>query len=102
LQVTMLSEHNFFMGLSENMSEGGLFIATHQLQPIGTMVDLKFQLPMRAEPLEVRGEVRWLRPFSQDVEAPPGMGVRFVNLTPEQNELIRAFLRSRPPIFYDD
>jgi len=102
LKITMLSEHNFFMGLSENMSEGGLFVATHDMQPIGTMVDLKFKLPMHDEPLEVRGEVRWVRPYSQDVEAAPGMGVRFVGLTAEQGELIRAFLRSRPPIFYDD
>ncbi len=102
LKVTMLSETNFYMGLSENMSEGGLFVATHQIQPIGTIVDLKFKLPMVEEPLEVKGEVRWVRPFSEDIDAHPGMGVRFLNLSDKQVQQIKAFLKTRPPIYYED
>src|SRR3954469_2560354 len=34
LQVSVLSEHNLYAGLAENLSAGGLFIATHQLQPV--------------------------------------------------------------------
>ena len=33
LEVTMESESNFYMGLTENLSEGGIFIATHMLKP---------------------------------------------------------------------
>lgn len=102
LKVTMISETNFYMGLSPNMSEGGLFVATHQIQPIGTIVELKFVLPMSDEPITVRGEVRWVRPFSADIEAHPGMGVRFVDLSEHDAARIRTFLKSRPPIYYDD
>lgn len=102
LNVTLVSEHNFFMGLSENLSEGGLFVATHQLQPIGTIVELKFQLPMSDELIEAKGEVRWVRPFSPDIDAPTGMGVRFVDLPERDANRIRSFLKSRPPIFYDE
>ncbi|MCU0693370.1 MAG: TIGR02266 family protein [Polyangiaceae bacterium] len=98
----MLSESNFYMGLSENLSESGLFVATHQIQPIGTIVDLKFELPFVEEPFELKGEVRWVRPYSTEIEGPPGMGVRFLELTDEQVGRIQGFLKSRPPIYYDD
>ena len=31
LDVSMSSEHNFYAGFAENLSEGGVFVATHSL-----------------------------------------------------------------------
>ena len=45
VEVTLSSEHNFFVGWSENISEGGLFIATHQLEPLGTKLELTLVVP---------------------------------------------------------
>jgi uncharacterized protein (TIGR02266 family) len=100
VQVGLQTEHNFYQGLSENLSEGGLFIATHQTMPIGTKIALNFALPSVEEPLKLEGEVRWVRDSSGSNM--PGMGIRFVDLSEETTNLIKDFIRIREPEFYDD
>ncbi|MFW6354989.1 MAG: PilZ domain-containing protein, partial [Verrucomicrobiota bacterium] len=76
--VTMTSDCNLYVGFTADMSEGGLFVATHELLPIGEVVDLRIDLGDGGEPVEVEAEVRWLRPVedaSEDVM--PGFGARF-------------------------
>jgi uncharacterized protein (TIGR02266 family) len=90
------------MGLTENLSEGGLFIATHQLQPIGTPVTVVLKVPNAAEPITIHGTVRWVRQYSETSDTDPGLGVRFEQLPSEHTELIRAFLAARTPLFHDE
>ncbi len=61
LAITLSGENNFYAGLTEDISEGGVFIATHRLLPIGTPVVMSFSLPHARKILEVHGVVRWLR-----------------------------------------
>src|SRR5688500_933521 len=49
-----------FMGLTENLSEEGVFVATRAPCAIGTSVDLIVGLPEQ-QILRVRGRVRWRR-----------------------------------------
>jgi uncharacterized protein (TIGR02266 family) len=102
LEVTMESETNFYMGLTENLSEGGLFIATHVLKPLGTQIEVSFKLPGASESLKLTGTVRWLREYSPTSDTSPGMGVRFEQIDQHQVEHIRAFLAARDPLFYDE
>jgi uncharacterized protein (TIGR02266 family) len=102
LEVTLESESNFYMGLTENLSAGGLFIATHTLRPLGTSVEVSFRLPGSAEPVTVVGTVRWVREYSDTSDTGPGLGVRFDDIAPQTTELIAAFLASRAPLFHDE
>jgi uncharacterized protein (TIGR02266 family) len=102
LEVTLESETNFYMGLTENVSEGGLFIATHVLKPLGTQIEVSFKLPEMSEPIKVMGTVRWVREYSDASDTSPGMGVRFEHLNTEQFEQIHRFLAARDPLFYDE
>jgi uncharacterized protein (TIGR02266 family) len=102
LEVTMESETNFYMGLTENLSEGGLFIATHVLKPLGTQIEVLFKLPEMSEPIKVTGTVRWVREYSDTSDTSPGMGVRFEHIDAEHTEQIRRFLAARDPLFYDE
>jgi uncharacterized protein (TIGR02266 family) len=112
-QVTLVGSDNFYMGLSENISEGGLFVATHALVPVGTRISLSFTLPGSGSPINVHGEVRWVRSpgatasedavFSgEDASLPSGMGIRFCELHPEDAKRIAKFLLKREPVFYDE
>jgi uncharacterized protein (TIGR02266 family) len=101
LEVTFNSEHNFFLGLTENLSEGGLFIATHQTMPVGTRIDLKFKVPSMETPCDAKAIVRWVRHYSEDIVDTPGMGVSFISIDPAVLAAIRSFLKARAPIFYD-
>jgi uncharacterized protein (TIGR02266 family) len=102
LDVTVTSEHNFYAGFVENMSHGGLFIATHQLKPVGERLEFSVHLADCEEPIRGLGEVRWVRVFSESSNVPPGMGVRFIDLDDESTARIEEFLSKREPMFYDE
>ncbi len=103
VEVTLKSEHNFYAGFSENISEGGLFVATDALQPVGTLIQIAFTLPKLKETFDLLAEVRWVRPASViDPEIPAGMGLKFINLDWDAEDSIADFVRARQPIFYVD
>jgi len=101
LEVSLESDSNFYMGLTENLSDGGIFVATHAIQPIGTVVALTLRLPTRAKPLTLGGRVRWVREFVDGLEGLPGMGIEFVTISEENARAIREFLVARTPLFFD-
>jgi len=104
VKVDLESDHNFYTGLTQNISSGGLFIATNALRKIGDRITLKFSLPGSAETLAVETEVRWIRENSalHKVEGATGMGVRLVNLSPAAAATIQKFVESRDSLYYDD
>jgi uncharacterized protein (TIGR02266 family) len=102
LEVGITSEHNFYAGFTENLSRGGVFVATHQLKPVGSSIELTITLPGSETPIRAKGEVRWLRSYNEQSDAPPGMGVRFLEVDPQALAAIDAFLRQREPLFFDD
>jgi uncharacterized protein (TIGR02266 family) len=100
LDVTLSSEHNFFTGFAENLSEGGLFIATHEYLDVGTELDVTFRLPGGRE-IASRARVCWVREYNPDsVGVSPGMGVQFLDLRADDQAAVLAFLRQREPMFY--
>ena len=100
--VNMASDSNFYTGFSEDISDGGIFVATYSLQPIGTSVELSFGLPGGFS-VNARGNVRWIRDiFDVDDQSYPGMGISFDELSTEDKALIEQFMRKRSPIFYSD
>jgi uncharacterized protein (TIGR02266 family) len=80
------------------LSDGGLFVATYSLHPVGTELELRLELAELCT-LELIGRVVWIRQGSED--APPGMGIAFHRLSLEQREAITQFLHERPALFYD-
>jgi uncharacterized protein (TIGR02266 family) len=101
LGVGFESEANTFTGITADLSEGGVFVATHSLPPIGSEVELRFSLPAGPE-LHTRGIVRWLRDSHDEMEsAPPGIGVEFSTLAARELTLIRAFIDQHEPPFLE-
>ena len=100
--VDFTSDNNFFAGFSANISDGGLFIATVNLLPLGTEVDVSFSLPS-GERIEARGVVQWVREVNDQLpDAFPGMGVQFAQLNPSAHAAIAQFLAQRDPLFFAD
>jgi uncharacterized protein (TIGR02266 family) len=101
VEVDFESDSHFYTGLSENFSEGGLFVATYAPRPVGTEIDLTLRLPGQVEPMRARATVRWIRDFSEASDAAPGMGLH-LHLDDDDLPRIRRFLSTRPPLFFDD
>jgi uncharacterized protein (TIGR02266 family) len=102
LDVSLGSDHNFYAGFAENLSGGGVFVATHALKPAGEIVELSITLPDSNAVITARGEVRWIREYNEASNVPPGMGIKFTQLGEGAEDAINAFLARREPMFFDD
>ncbi len=106
VEIGFETENNFYTGLTQDISTGGVFVATHNIRPRGERISLKFTLPGATTPFVVEAEVRWIREVSslsggrQDYSS--GMGFKFINLQPQVKAVIASFLKQRDSIFYDD
>jgi uncharacterized protein (TIGR02266 family) len=98
VEVSLDSESHFFVDLSGDVSEGGLFVATYRVLERGTVVLLRFCI--FGETLEVDGVVRWRRPAMDDL-ATPGVGVSFRDLPAKARTLIESFCQRRPAFYHD-
>ncbi len=100
--LNMNTDHQFYNGFSENIEEGGIFIATFDPKPVGAKVLVNFKLP-GGRPVAARGNVHFVREFNPLAsEMAPGMGVKFTEILPEDKKAIEEYLRKRAPLFYDD
>jgi uncharacterized protein (TIGR02266 family) len=89
----------FFTGLSLDISEGGIFVATYLEFAIGTKLQLCFELPDGTS-VEARGEVRWLRTEEMDGER-PGIGICFTDLPENARASIADVCARQPPLYVD-
>ncbi|HSO40765.1 MAG TPA: TIGR02266 family protein [Labilithrix sp.] len=101
--VDLFSENNFWSGLTMNMSDGGVFVATHNVVPVGTVLVLNLLLPFEKEPVITLAQVRWSRAYTGQADVPPGLGLQFVDTDTKSLAKIRKFVATmREPLFYDD
>jgi len=100
-----------FAGFDGEVS--GVFVATHDVLPRGTMVETVVCLPDGTR-FQTTGEVRFVRDERHDPDAEhgvdgtaddgrwPGYGVVFSAVPADAREALEAFGAIRPPLFYPD
>ena len=100
--IGLHSATQFFTGLSGDVSNGGLFVATWAPLPLGTDVTVAFVLP-GGHPVTATGRVAWLKDAqgSGEAEGSPGMGVSFTALSESDRYAIEKFLARRPALFHE-
>jgi len=80
---------------SLNLSVGGLFLECALPLPVETPVSLEFIIPGAGEPVTCKGRVAWVNtadgPTKPDL--PTGLGLQFTDLSPEDQGVIRDFMR---------
>lgn len=102
VNIGATTESNFYVGFSGEISEGGVFLATYDTLPEGTLVHALVTLPGGFE-TKVKGHVRFVRDSMDfNTEAEPGIGIQFESLDPKTRELVMRFIKKRPPLFFDD
>ena len=96
------TETNFFVGFSGEIGQGGVFVATYNMVPKGSPVDLTLTLPGGFE-MNIKGVVMFVRdPMDFTTDSEPGFGVKFDSVSDEHRKLMLRFIQKRPPIFYDE
>jgi uncharacterized protein (TIGR02266 family) len=86
----------FVERFSINVSKTGLFIRARDPAPVGSRVRFEYRLKDETRILRGTGIVRWARPAAQakEPDAPPGMGIEFVDLDPQSEELVTQIVAS--------
>lgn len=82
-----------YVGLTENLSERGAFVATRAPWSIGCTIDLIIGLPHQGI-VRARATVCWRRSGSLDGEQAPGIGVRFDRLPRDVASRLREIAKS--------
>jgi uncharacterized protein (TIGR02266 family) len=87
LKVVSRETLSFLTVFTENVSEGGVFIATNEQYTIGEEVDFEISFPGLLDPIPMKGLVKWSRKAMPPNE-PAGIGVEFLsNCSPGANSL---------------
>ena len=103
IQVGVATDHRLFVGLTSNISTGGLFIASDEPFKKGDKVEVRFSIPGASHVFHKHATVCWTRPFdaSGHGHSRAGAGVRFDDLSDEESRILDAFLKVHEPIFFD-
>ncbi len=100
VDVSLVSEHHFYVGATRRVDSGGLFIATALAPPVGTSVQVRLGLA-DGRKLELQGEVTFVREKGAlGGRQPAGCGVQLHGLPSWAGESIARFLQARPPMVW--
>jgi type IV pilus assembly protein PilZ len=95
LEVDYGDEDNFLFAYIRDISATGLFVRTNAPEEPGTQLNVRFTPEGDDDILELEGEVIWVNPYrpGHHDNLNPGMGIRFLDLTPEQRFRLVDFVR---------
>lgn len=96
LEVDYGCEDTFLFAYIRDISAMGIFVRTLSPETQGTRLNLRFSPPGGGEPLELEGVVIWINPYrpGDRENLNPGMGIQFVDLTPEQRERLTELVKT--------
>jgi uncharacterized protein (TIGR02266 family) len=97
VEITLTSEHQLFTALTGDISRGGVFVSTYRDVPLGSAVEMQFNLPTGTA--RARGIVRWMRAASGETR--PGIGITFQDLQTEDRAVLEEFCKARAPLLIE-
>jgi uncharacterized protein (TIGR02266 family) len=80
--------------LTENASSRGLFVSTEDPLQEGEQLQIELQLPGLEDPVKVKGQVVWTRPKTGAADEPSGMGIKFIEITKDDKQLLKEYLNA--------
>ena len=88
LKVRFKTREDFFKAYSANIGGGGIFVATDENVPEGTVVEVEFNLPGETKTISATGRVAW-----RSIPPDAGLGIEFTALNPDDKIRLGAYVR---------
>jgi uncharacterized protein (TIGR02266 family) len=82
------TDRELYFQRSANLSTGGIYLENTIPHPVGTRVNLRFQLPGDADKIEVKAEVAAAIAGEEEF----GMGLKFVDLGADIADKIKQYI----------
>lgn len=94
LSLKYKDKKSFVSAYTGDLSSGSLSIRTENPLKQGEHFLLKLQLPGLSDPMTIKCEVAWSRKQEGETgDSPDGMGVRFIEMTKEDKEMLKQYLK---------
>ncbi|MFH1263051.1 MAG: PilZ domain-containing protein [Pseudomonadota bacterium] len=84
-----------FFGHATNISKTGLFIQTTNPRPVGFQIKIRFEMPRFKKKIQCMAEVVWAQEFTGEKGIEPGMGLKFLDLAPEELQMLDRFVEEK-------
>ncbi len=81
-----------FVAYAENISQGGLFLASSHKLKVGDRFPIEFILPDNKTKVRCTCEVTWKKKYDTQGIISEGVGVRFVDMDPAQKKIISGWI----------
>jgi hypothetical protein len=81
-----VSEHLTIDGVVTDLSPDGVFFSSDYLDATGELVRVSIDVPWRSQPIQLRGEVRWV----SETPRTGGMGIRFTDVSFEDRVVLSS------------
>lgn len=92
-KVPIKDGYKTFFGYANNVSRGGLFIATVKPREPGERFHIELTLPTEPEhTIRSQCEVIWKRHYDKKGPLEPGMGLKFVDISESDGDKIDAWV----------
>jgi uncharacterized protein (TIGR02266 family) len=92
VEVQYQTPQAFVAAYTRNISGGGIFVETDHPRPLNDQLTVGFRLPGVDHAFLVRCTVAWCQLRSTHA-FPAGMGLRFLNLTKAEVQMVSEFVR---------
>jgi hypothetical protein len=100
VNVSLVSEHNFYVGTTRRVDSGGVFVSTAMPPPVGTRLQIRLGLA-DGRKLDLDGEVAFIREKGAlGGRHAAGCGVKLIGLPGWAVDVIERFTQARPPIVW--
>ncbi|HUJ17777.1 MAG TPA: PilZ domain-containing protein [Nitrospirota bacterium] len=76
-----------------DLSEGGLYLRSHESLPEGAVIHVRFTLPRDTVVMELTARVARVIPLGTQIDAEPGIGLEFVDAPEDSRLRIRNFVQ---------
>ena len=93
IDLNFESMRRFQAEFSQNLSKDGLFIDTGEPLSPGSVIRFRVILPEDFVFLEGTTVIEWIRSAEDVSDGPPGMALRFVTLSPQNQELVEQLVQ---------
>ena len=102
LEVDVEGENVVYTGLIKDISTGGVFIATREPLPTGTVMSLRFSFPNLPEAVRVNSRVQWVRDHFSESSRATGMGVQFLDLPEHIRARMNEYIADKSVLMYEE
>jgi CRP/FNR family cyclic AMP-dependent transcriptional regulator len=93
IRISFKKESDFFKSYIGNLAKGGLFVRTKKVLPVDTLLNLELTLPKTDRAVRTTAKVVWTRAENMSSDKmPPGMGIQFVDIDPEDERLLKNYM----------